>query len=358
MDLEQRLELIRRNTVEIVTLEELRKALEVGEKIRGYIGFEPSGVAHIGWLVWMYKFRDLVNAGVDMILFAATWHAWINDKLGGDMKLIKLAAKHVEEVLRAIGVERFRVVYAEELVSRSSYWEKVLRIAKSATLSRIKRALTIMGRRADEAELDFSKLIYPLMQVADIFEMDLTIALGGLDQRKAHMLARDVAEKLGWRKPIAIHTPIIPSLRGAGRMDLKELEKDDLAAEIKMSKSKPESAIFVTDSDEEIVKKIRAAYCPPREVENNPVLAIAKYIVFPNVDTFVVERKPEYGGTVEFHSYEELEEAYRSGRLHPLDLKNAVAQYLTKILDPIRRRLLSDPKMREALELIARHTTR
>ena len=360
MDLETRLALVKRNVMEIVTEEELRKAFEEGRRLRGYIGFEPSGISHIGWLIWMFKFKDLVDAGVEMILFAATWHAWINDKLGGNMELIRAAAKHVARVLEAIGVNmsRVKVVYAEELVERVEYWEKIIRIAKQTSLSRVKRALTIMGRKASEGELDFSKLIYPLMQVADIFQMDLDIALGGMDQRKAHMLARDVAEKLGYKKPIAIHTPLLPSLRGSTKMDTS-IEIDDALSEIKMSKSKPEEAIFLTDDDNTIAKKIRGAYCPPREVDTNPVMAIAKYIVFAQGSRrLVIERKPEHGGTIEVYSYEELEKLYREGALHPLDLKNAVANELIKIVSPIRSVLQSEKELWLELEKISQSVTR
>ena len=362
MDVTSRLALVKRNTIEIVTEDELRRAFEEGKKLKGYIGFEPSGIVHIGWLVWMYKFKDLVDAGVEMILFAATWHAWINDKLGGDLNLIRAAARHVVKVLEAIGVDmsRVRVVYADELVNDVRYWEKVLRIAKNVSLSRVKRALTIMGRKASEAELDFSKLIYPLMQVADIFHMDLDIALGGIDQRKAHMLARDVAEKLGYKKPIAIHTPLLPSLRSATKMgSVQNVEIDELYAEVKMSKSKPEDAIFIIDSDEDIIKKIRAAYCPPKEVESNPVMAIAKHIIFAQGDKrFVIERKPEHGGVVEVYSYEELEKLYREGAIHPLDLKNAVASELIRIIKPIRSVLESDKELWMELEQIMQRVTR
>lgn len=357
----ERLELIKRNTVEIVTEEELAEKLRSGEELRGYLGFEPSGNVHVGWLVWMYKFRDLVEAGVNMVLFEATWHAWINDKLGGDMVLLRAAAKVVERVLEAVGVDmsRVEVVDAEELASDPNYWAKVLRIAKSVSLSRVKRALTIMGRRAEEAELDFSKLIYPLMQVADIFHMDLDIALGGLDQRKAHMLARDVAEKLGAKKPIAIHTPLITSLQGAGRMDVKGGEADDIAAGVKMSKSRPSTAIFLTDSDEEIAAKIRKAYCPPRQVEYNPVMEIARYIIFAEPRReLVIERPAKYGGTITVGSYEELEKLYVEGELHPLDLKNAVARELISLVRPIRERLLGDPDVRRIIEEVSRRVTR
>lgn len=360
MDLEEKLRIVTRNTVEVVTLDELRHLFETSTRPRAYLGFEPSGVFHIGWLVWAYKVADLIEVGVDFTLLAATWHAWINDKLGGDLELIHRASEHVIEVLEAIGIPRtsFRLVKAEELVSRMEYWEKVLRIAKHVSLSRVKRALTIMGRRADEAELDFSKLVYPLMQVADIFELGVDIALGGMDQRKAHMLARDVAEKMGLRKPIAVHTPLIPSLSGAGRMDVSKLD-DEKLAEIKMSKSRPETAIFVTDSDEEIRKKIRKAYCPPRDAVNNPVMSIAKHVIFARGPRkFVIERKPEHGGTIEVHSYEELEKIYVEGKLHPLDLKNAVAEELIRIVKPIREKLLANPEARSILELISKKVTR
>ncbi|MEM2221244.1 MAG: tyrosine--tRNA ligase [Ignisphaera sp.] len=361
MDIDSKIGIIKRNTVEIITEGELRLLLGEGRRLRGYIGFEPSGIFHIGWLVWSYKFKDLVDVGVEMILFAATWHAWINDKLGGRIELIRAAARHVVKVLESIGVNmtRVRVVFSDELVNRIDYWEKVLKIAKNVSLSRVRRALTIMGRRADEAELDFSKLIYPLMQVADIFEMDLDIALGGIDQRKAHMLARDVAEKLGFRKPIAIHTPLLPSLKGVSRMSFEGMEIDEVMSEIKMSKSRPEEALFITDDDESIRKKIRGAYCPPKEIENNPILHIAKYIVFGQGERrFTIYRKPEHGGTIDVYSYDELEALYRDGKLHPLDLKNAIADELIKVIKPIREALYSEKELWIELREIEKSVTR
>ncbi|MCC6015532.1 MAG: tyrosine--tRNA ligase [Desulfurococcaceae archaeon] len=363
MDLEKKLEIVKRNTVEIVTENELIEALSTDRKIKGYIGFEPSGIAHIGHLLWMFKFKDLVNVGVEMILFPATWHAWINDKLGGDLELIRASAQHFIKMLEAIGVDRtrFRVVYSDELVEKREYWEKVLRLAKRVSLSRVKRALTIMGRRADEAELDFAKLIYPFMQVADIFELGVDIALGGIDQRKAHMLARDVAEKFGWRKPIAIHTPLLPSLRSSMKMAMtrSDVEIDDIAMEVKMSKSKPEDAILITDSDEEIRKKIKQALCPPRDVLDNPVMLIAKYIIFAEEPKrFVIEREAKYGGTIEVYTYRELEELYVNGKLHPLDLKNAVAEELIKIIKPIRDTIQKDVTLWKNLLDIEKSITR
>ncbi len=336
MDVEGKLRLITRNVSEVVTLDELKVKIESGVKLRAYLGFEPSGLFHIGWIVWANKFKDFIKADVETILLEATWHAMINDKLGGVMENIRKCAKYVEHSLRALGVDmdKVKVVDAEDLASDKDYWMFVIKVAKNASLARVKRALTIMGRREDEAELDFSKLIYPPMQVADIFYLKVNIALGGMDQRKAHMLARDVAEKLKIEKPIAIHTPLLTGLQGIQRMETSEAS----ILSAKMSKSKPYSAIFIHDSPDEIRSKIRKAYCPPKVVENNPVVEIAKYILFVK-ENFVlhIERPPKYGGPLDIYSYDELEKLYKEGKLHPLDLKNAVAEALIKYLEPVRK---------------------
>ena len=356
MEVEERLRLLTRGTAEVVTLEELRRLLEDVEKPKAYLGFEPSGLFHIGWLIWAFKVKDMVEAGIDFTLLAATWHAWINDKLGGDLDLIRKAARHVVDVLEAIGIPRtrIRVVYAEDLVSDMEYWSILLRVAKRLTLARVRRALTIMGRRADEAETDFSKLIYPLMQVTDIFYLGVDIALGGTDQRKAHMLARDAAEKLGFKKPVAIHTPLLTGLQGVSRMDVSEEEH---AVSFKMSKSKPETAIFVYDDPETIAAKLRKAFCPPRETRYNPVIEINKYLLFREPGfKLVIERPEKYGGTIVVESYEELEKLYREGKIHPLDLKNATAAALAKLLEPVRRYFEVNREAREVLEELKRAT--
>jgi tyrosyl-tRNA synthetase len=353
----RRFELVVRGTAEVVTVDELKSLLEEVDRPKAYLGFEPSGLFHIGWLIWAYKVKDLVEANVDFTLLAATWHAWINDKFGGNLELIRRAAKHVVDVLEAVGVPRSRikVVFAEDLVSSTEYWSILLRIAKRVSLARVKRAVTIMGRRAEEAETDFSKLVYPLMQVTDIFYLDVDIALGGTDQRKAHMLARDVAEKLGFKKVIAIHTPLLTGLQGVARME--SISEDEHAVEFKMSKSKPETAIFVYDPPDVIEAKLRKAYCPPRQAKYNPVLEINKYLLFREPGfQLTIERPEKYGGPIVVTSYEELERLYVQGKIHPLDLKTATARALAKMLEPIRRYFESNMEAKRLLEELRQAT--
>ncbi len=330
--------IIKRGLEEIITEERLSSLLKEGRRLRAYIGVEPSGLFTIGWMIWASKFKDLIDSGIESILLQATWHAWINDKLGGDMENIRMCAAYIGYCLEALGIPRnsYRTVYADELVSSKDYWSLVLKVAKALTLNRVKRALTIMGRKSDEATMDFSKLIYPCMQVADIFYLDLDLCLGGMDQRRAHVLAIEVADKLNKRKPVALHTPILIGLAGLGRMEGSV--KGEAIYKFKMSKSKPETALFIHDEEDEIKRKIMKAYCPAKMVENNPVLEICRLILFSKPDfTLKIERELRHGGDIEVNDYLELEDLYFKGELHPLDLKRAVFMALNERLKPVRK---------------------
>ncbi|MDD1714326.1 MAG: tyrosine--tRNA ligase, partial [Methanoregulaceae archaeon] len=162
-----------------------------------------------------------------------------------------------------------------------------------------------------------SQMIYPIMQMVDIALLQVDAAVGGIDQRKIHMLAREHLAAVGYPSPVCVHTPILNGLDGK-----------------KMSSSSG-NYISVADSVEDIEKKCQKAFCPP-ECEENPVLQILQYHIFPRSGTVVVKRPAKFGGDREFGSYQEVEEAYRKGEIHPLDLKKTVGTYLADILSCVR----------------------
>jgi len=354
LDKSERLRLVLRNVEETVTKSEIERLLEENPHPRAYWGFECSGLMHIGMgLVCGSKIKDMVKAGFEFIIYLADWHSWINNKLGGDMEKIRICGEYFKECFTALGVDPSKVkyVWASDLVGDEGYWEKVIKIAKSVSLQRVWRALPIMGREMNPSDIEAAWIYYPCMQSADIFHMELDVACAGMDQRKAHMLARDVAEKLGWRKPSCIHTHLLLGLQGPSKSEKRFDEDAKLNVQIssKMSKSLPENCIFVHDSPEDIERKIRNAYCPPRQVEGNPILEIAKYIIFAEEGKLTVDRPEKYGGKISFNSFSELETVYLKGDLHPLDLKLAVAKSITEILKPVREHFSKHPERLEEM---------
>jgi tyrosyl-tRNA synthetase len=342
MDAEERLSHVVRNTAEVLTEPEVRSLLATTDHPRAYIGFEPSGSLTIAHLITTRKVLDLAKAGCDVTVFLADWHSWINDKLGGDLGRITAAGRYMQETFTALGAdpERVRFRWAHELTGSSDYWARVVRSAKAMSLARTKRAMSIMGRTEEESELDTSRLFYPAMQVADIFELPVDIAYGGMDQRRAHVLAREVAHHYHWPVPTAIHTPLLSSLKGGGRMN-----PTDGTVERKMSKSDPSTGIPIPAEKGVIAERIESAFCPAKDVDGNPVVEVVRYILFPWEGRLQVDRPAKYGGPLEFASEPEFLEGWRSGHLHPQDLKRAVVDALDRLMDPARRYFAAHPDL-------------
>ena len=342
MDTLQKVELVSRPpTEEIVTKEELTNLFETNSKPRHYIGLEISGFLHLGSLISTgFKINDFLKAGVECNVFLADWHTIINDKLGGNWETISRVSNYYEKAFKIVcpGVQ---IIRGTELYdSHKEYWKELIQFTKHMSLARTMRTLTIMGRSENEEKIDLSKLLYPPMQAVDIHTIDVDIAHSGMDQRKIHMLAREVFPKMKWKVPVAVHHGLLPGLT-------EPVSSDD--ASTKMSKSKPTSGIFIHDTDEEIRSKIKKGWCEVGNL-NNPILQIAKNIVFHEFSEVIVERPEKFGGNVNYTDYSKMESDFGSAKLHPTDLKQTVANYLVKIIGPIRDKISLDENLYNAIK--------
>ncbi len=342
MDIESKIGIIKSFAEEIVTEEELRSLLETNSKPVAYDGFEPSGIApmHFG-LTRAKNLKKMLDMGIRFKLYLADYFAFLNNKLGGDMESIKDAGRYFMEVWKASGIDesRIEIVWASDLMDNVGYWDRVMRIGKATTLDRVKRAITIMGRKEGDS-ISAGMLMYPLMQAADIFEMDIDICQLGIDQRRANMLAREASEKYKWKKPVAVHHKLVLGLMG---IPSNASGSKEAMIDYKMSKSNPSTAIYVHDTHEEIKKKINSAYCPERTIEGNPIFNYLETTILDSkADQITIERPSRFGGSVEFENYGELVEGYKDGKIHPADLKNFASEKLEEMIKPIREHFIKD----------------
>ena len=336
MDVTSKVDLILRPpTEEVVTQEELTNLFQTNSKPRHYIGLEISGFLHLGSLISTgFKINDFIKAGVDCNVFLADWHTLINDKLGGNWDTISKVSHYYEKAFKLVcpGVN---IIRGSELYdSHKEYWKNFVLFTKHMSLARTMRTLTIMGRSEGEEKIDLSKLLYPPMQAVDIHTIDVDIAHAGMDQRKIHMLVREIFPKMKWKVPVAVHHGLLPGLT-------EPVTTDEEGLGSKMSKSKPMSGVFIHDTDDEIKSKIKKGWCEVGKT-NNPILQIAKHIIFHEFSEITVERPEKFGGNVTYSDYSQLESEFGTGRLHPSDLKQTVANNLVKIIAPIRDGLALD----------------
>lgn len=366
MTTDEKFNLITRNLEEVLTPEELKSLIESKIPLKHYMGFEISGKVHLGTgILTMMIVKNLQEAGVKTNIFLADWHTWLNRKLDGTLETAtKMARSYFEEGLKAAALcvganfDEIEFILGSELYQlQSEYWADVIRVSKATTISRMLRSTTIMGRKEGEVT-DAAMLIYPAMQAADIFTIGVNIAQAGTDQRNVHVVARDVAHDLDKPKPIAIHQHLLQGLLKPPVWPIPEENREETVLVMKMSKSKPDSAIFIHDSPEEIKRKLNNAFAPEGEVKFNPILDWTKHLIFyePNIK-FTVERPAKFGGNIIYSSYEELEKDYADKKLHPQDLKNAVAEWLIKKLAPARK-YFEDPDKKAALEEIEKLTVK
>jgi len=322
-------ELITRNAQEVVTEEEVEALAEDPEGKRAYVGYEPSGVLHVGHLLTANKLIDLQDAGLEVVVLLADVHAYLNGK--GTFEEIRETADQMREQFLAYGLdeERTEFIYGSEYQLDEEFALDLHQMELSTSLNRAQRAMAEL-QGGDTAKV--SHVVYPLMQALDIEYLDVDLAVGGLDQRKVHMLAREELPALEYDVRPALHTPIIADLAtGEGKMASSE-----------------GVTISMEDSAEELAEKVNSAYCPPTRdpdptedgsERENPVLELFQYHVFPRFESVTVERPDEYGGDVTYDSYEALAEALEGGDLHPADAKGTLADYLNELIAPGRERL-------------------
>lgn len=348
MNVQAKFGLIKEVGEEVVTDEELLNVLKTKKKPIAYDGFEPSGNIHIAQgIMRAININKMTKAGCHFKMWVADWFAWANNKLGGDLDNIQTAGNYMVEVWKKCGLDMDNVefLWTSDHVSNPEYWKIVMNVARNSTVKRIIRCGQIMGRSESEVQ-QASQVLYPCMQAADIFYLKADICQLGMDQRKVNMLAREIGPKLGFWKPVVVSHHM---LMGLGKPVSNQEDAAERAIELKMSKSKPETAIFMTDTKQEVEGKINNAYCPARQIHDNPLAEYMKYMIFEKFGKVKVERDRKFGGDLILSGYEEFVDVYSNGGLHPLDLKRTVALYVNKLLDPVRKHFDTNKKAKDLL---------
>lgn len=439
LTIEERIALIKsiaENGGEIIGADQLKKILESNEPLFTYDGFEPSGQMHIAQgIIRAINTNKMIDAGFTFKMWVADWFGYLNNKMGGDLEKIKVVGQYFIEIWKASGMnlDKTEFLWTSDFVSQRWYWELVMKVAKSVTLKRALRTTEIMGRSEND-ELSAAQILYPCMQIADIFGvMKCQVTQLGLDQRKVNIVAREIGEDIGFWKPVIVSHGMLQGLQkpldkkrvviqlqngsesilysaSKANIVLKNLADDHVEIEfvakngddkrnvvlhkgekakffdmdvsflvdgvlevlestperlisMKMSKSKPDTAIFMTDSADEVKSKIMKAYCPEGIIEDNPILDYCKQIIFqanylkrktPLLvnGKFLVEREDRFGGDVEYSNFEELEAAFKNKELFALDLKSAVIKYLNELLQPVRHHFENDANAKSILEQV------
>ena len=399
--MEERVQLIQSIGEEIIGSENLERLLTHKQRVVAYDGFEPSGRMHIAQgLLRAHNVNKFIKAGVHFKFWVADWFALMNLKMGGSLEKIQTAGKLMIETWKACGMnidsQMVEFIWSSEEINRRSdeYWKLVLDIGTKFNLPRIKRCTQIMGRKEDDAmyhkliklnndidtlflldteekprcgfspayqeqeeeitslkrsikdamgelldrntdkeDLAASQIFYPVMQCADIFFLGVDICSLGIDQKKVNMLAIEYCDKIKRKnKPIIVSHHMIMGLDGSD----------------KMSKSNPDNTIFMDDSENEVKRKIKKAFCEPGNITKNPILDWIKWLILPITESFTIL-------DTTYIDYNTLEQDYVELKIHPSELKSQLITVINGLLQPVREYFIENKEAAELLEKVRKY---
>lgn len=324
MNIKEKLHLITRNLEEVIGKEDLEKLLASKKTPSVYWGTMPTGGPHVSYFLPLLKVRDFLKAGLKVKILIADLHAALD---GVSWEILEKRQKYYETLfplmLKALDVDtkKLEFVRGSKLQKNPQYFEDVLKMSMQVTTKDSTKAASEVVKLTDNPKL--GNLIYPIMQALDEQYLNVDIQFGGLDQRKILVFARENLPKLNYKPRIELMNPMIPGLIGK-----------------KMSASIPNSKIDILDDEQTISKKIRSADCEAGNPDNG-IMQFLKYVIFTikadKKQPFIIERPAKFGGDKAYKTYEELEKDFTSKKIHPLDVKNALAKEITILLAPIQK---------------------
>jgi tyrosyl-tRNA synthetase len=363
-NIHRRLSLITSGIRETIGIDELREKMLSGKQIKGYWGTAPTKSPSIGYLIPLMKFRDMIRSGIDMDIFIADVHAFLDkgsEWIDRTTERVEYYKFLIKAILEELGVEKkdYNFILGSEVQLDKRYIMDLFKLLTHITVNQAQRAGSDVVKQQKDPTL--GNLIYPLMQAIDETVLDADVELGGLDQRKIFALSRDYIEELGYNKCTYLMNELLPSLSKPGH---------------KMSATISSGKIDFTDTKEKIDHKIKKAHCVEGESDNNPCMMLAKLILFPlgysylhgNIEEY--EKKSNDGllselvndsyryefiyfppnppsRPVRCTTYEQLECLWKDKHIRAQDLKKWLAECINSVVSPIREKIDNNKELYE-----------
>ena len=328
MNTQEKLNIIKRNTQEILTEEELIKLLETKQNPTVYLGTSVTGSPSIAYYIWGLKLYDFLKAGFKVKVLLADIHGALDNTPWEVLeKRYEYYSLVITGMIESLGgdLSNFEIVKGSDFQLSNKYVMDLYKLSSQVTVRNATKSSSDVVKQGDNPKV--SGILYPLLQCLDEEYLDADIQLGSQDQRKIFVLASEFLPKIGYRKRVHI---LLPFIRG-------------LTEEGKMSSSIENSKIDFLDNLEIITKKLNNAYCPEGDIESG-VFDFAKNVIMTikedNNQELIIKRPEKWGGTLKFKTKEDLQKSFLAKELHPQDLKIALVHEINKLTETVKKKFV------------------
>jgi tyrosyl-tRNA synthetase len=241
-------EFLTRGMAEVIVREDLAASLRAGDRqLRIKQGFDPTHPnLHLGHAVPLRKLRTLAQWGHEIVLIVGDWTTQIGDPTDKDEsrpmvsheKVLRNAETYLEQFHLIVPREGTRVVNQSEWFGKFGLRD-VIELASRFTAQQMLAREEFRKRLEKKTPIPIKDLLYPLLQAYDSVAIESDVEVGGTDQLFNILAGRELQEQVGQRPQNLLINHLLEGLDG-----------------MQMSKSKPKTAIWLTDPPNEIYGKV------------------------------------------------------------------------------------------------------
>ncbi len=206
--------------------EEFKKKLASGKPLRVKYGIDPTAASvHLGHLVGLLKFKQLVDAGHKGIIIIGDFTASVGDPTGRDQTRARLtptqikanSESYMDQIRSVISLRGCEIWYNNVWFGKKTMAE-VVELMAQVTAGQLLARDDFSNRMKASEPVYLHEMLYPVLQGFDSVEVKADVEIGGNDQLFNFMLARDMQKKAGQDQQVCVTVPILVGTDGVRRM--------------------------------------------------------------------------------------------------------------------------------------------
>jgi tyrosyl-tRNA synthetase len=220
------LEIIRRGTVEVISLEELKKKLNRRKPLRVKFGADPTAPdIHLGHTVVLQKLKQFQDLGHHIVFIIGDFTARIGDPSERSEARKPLTTEEIEKNAKTYRKQVFKILDKEktEVLFNSRWFDKmslsdVLKLSSHSTVAQMLARADFKERFTREIDISLLEFIYPLLQAYDSIKVKADVEIGGTDQKFNLLMGRQLQRDFNQEPQVIITMPLLEGIDGVKKM--------------------------------------------------------------------------------------------------------------------------------------------
>jgi len=220
------LEIIRRGTVEVISLGEMREKLNRRKPLRVKFGADPTTPdIHLGHTVVLQKLKQFQNLGHQIVFIIGDFTARIGDPSERSEARKPLTTEEIKKNAKTYQKQVFKILDKEktEVLFNGKWFDKmslsdILELSSHSTVAQMLARADFKERFNREIDISLLEFMYPLLQAYDSIQVKADVEIGGTDQKFNLLMGRQLQRDFNQEPQVIITMPLLEGIDGIRKM--------------------------------------------------------------------------------------------------------------------------------------------